>query len=111
MGFIAHILVTAAMLFVLGRMIDGIVVKNGRSALIGALVLGLANAFLRPVLVLLTIPVTIVTLGLFLLVVNALMLMLAAALVDDFEVKGFLPALWGSLALSVMNFLVGRLFG
>lgn len=106
MGFIAHILVTAVLLFVLGRLVDGIVVKNGKSALIGALVLGLANAFVRPVLILLTLPVTIVTLGLFLLVVNALMLMLAAALVDDFDVKGFGAAMWGSLLLAVMNYLV-----
>jgi putative membrane protein len=106
MGFIAHILVTAVLLFVLGRLVDGIVVKDGKSALIGALVLGLANAFVRPVLILLTLPVTIVTLGLFLLVVNALMLMLAAALVDDFDVKGFGAAMWGSLWLAVMNYLV-----
>lgn len=110
MGFIAHILVTAALLFLLGRMIDGIVVKDGKAALIGALVLGLANAFVRPVLVLLTLPVTILTLGIFLLVVNALMLMLAAAIVDDFEVKGFKAALVGSLLLAVMNFLVERWF-
>jgi putative membrane protein len=110
MGFIAHILVTAALLFALGRMVDGIVVKSGTAAVIGALVLGLANAFVRPVLILLTLPVTIVTLGLFLLVVNALMLMLAAALVDDFEVNGFGAAMWGSLVLAVMNFLVGLLF-
>ncbi len=110
MGFIVHILVTAALLFVLGRMVDGIEVKNGKAALIGALVLGLANAFVRPVLILLTLPVTILTLGLFLLVVNALMLWLAAALVDDFEVKGFGAAMWGSLLLAVMNFLVELLF-
>jgi putative membrane protein len=108
MGFVVHILVTAVMLFVIGKMLDGIVVKNAKAALIGALVLGLANAVVRPVLVLLTLPVTIVTLGLFLLVVNALMLMLAAALVDGFEVKGFVPALWGSLTLAIVNFVVER---
>lgn len=110
MGFIAHVLVTAALLFVLGRLVDGIVVEDGKAALIGAVVLGLANAFVRPVLILLTLPVTIITLGLFLLVVNALMLMLAAAIVDGFDVKSFKAAFWGSLALAVMNFLVERLF-
>lgn len=110
MGFIAHILVTAALLFLLGRMIDGIVVRDAKAALIGALVLGLANAFVRPVLVLLTLPVTFLTLGLFLLVVNALMLMLAAAIVDDFDVKGFKAAFVGSVLLAVMNFLVERMF-
>jgi len=106
MGFIAHILVTAALLFLLGRIVDGVVVKDAKAALLGALVLGLANAFVRPVLVLLTLPVTFLTLGLFLLVVNALMLMLAAAIVDGFDVKGFKAALVGSVLLAVMNFLV-----
>ncbi|MGE0158103.1 MAG: phage holin family protein [Gemmatimonadales bacterium] len=109
MGFIAHLLVTAVLIFLLGRMVSGIRVRDGKAALIGALVLGLANAFVRPVLVLLTLPVTVVTLGLFLLVVNALMLALAAALVDGFEVEGFGAALWGSFLLAVMNFLVGLL--
>jgi putative membrane protein len=111
MGFIAHILVTAVLLFVLGQLVDGIVVRDGKAAVIGALVLGLANAFVRPVLILLTLPVTIVTLGFFILVVNALMLMLAAALVDGFEVRGFAAALWGSVVLAVMNFFVGWMLG
>lgn len=109
MGFIAHLLVTAVLLFILGRLVDGIRVRDAKAAVIGALVLGLANAFVRPVLVLLTLPVTFLTLGLFLLVVNALMLALAAWLVDGFEVKGFGAALWGSLVLAVMNFFVGLL--
>ena len=90
-------------------MVDGIRVRDGKAALLGALVLGIANAIVRPVLILLTLPVTILTLGLFLLVVNAVMLALAAALVDGFEVKGFAAALWGSLVLALMNLLVGML--
>jgi putative membrane protein len=111
MEFIAHILVTAVLLFVLGRLIDGIEVRSGTAAVFGALVLGLANAFVRPLVVLLTLPVTILTLGLFLIVVNALMLMIAAAVVDGFEVKGFAAAVWGSLGLAVMNVLVGIMLG
>lgn len=110
MQIILHVLVTAVLLFILGKMVDGIEVRDGRAALFGAIVLGLANAVLRPILVLLTLPVTIVTLGLFLLVVNALMLLLAAALVKGFEIDGFLPALWGAVGLAVMNLLVGVLF-
>jgi len=110
MGFIAHILVTAILLFVLGRLVDGIEVRDGKAALFGALVLGLANAFVRPVVVLLTLPATILTLGLFLIVVNALMLMIAAAFVEGFEVKGFGSAVWGSLGLALLNFLVGMVF-
>jgi putative membrane protein len=109
MGFIAHLLVTAVLIFLLGRMVSGIRVRDGKAALIGALVLGIANAIVRPILVLLTLPVTILTLGLFLLVVNALMLALAAALVEGFEIEGFGAALWGSLVLAVMNFFVGLL--
>lgn len=111
MQFIWHILVTAVLLFVLGRVIDGIEVRDGKAALVGALVLGLANAFVRPVLILLTLPATVITLGLFLFVVNALMLMLAAALVDGFEVEGFGSALWGSVGLAVLNLLVGMFLG
>lgn len=109
MRFIVHVLVTAVLLFVVGRLVSGIHVRDGKAALVGALVLGLANAVVRPVLVLLTLPVTILTLGLFLLVVNALMLALAAALVDGFEIDGFWSALAGSLLLAVMNALVGLL--
>jgi putative membrane protein len=72
--------------------------------------LGVANFFVRPILIVLTFPVTIITLGLFLLVVNALMLMLAAAVVDGFEIEGFGPALWGSIGLAILNFLVGAVF-
>ena len=110
MEFIAHVVVTSILLFILGRMIDGFEVRDGKAALFGALALGLANALVRPVLVLLTLPVTFLTLGLFLLVVNALMLMLAAALVRGFEIEGFAPALWGAVGLAVLNFLVGVLF-
>lgn len=110
MQIIVHVLVTAVLLFMLGKMIDGFEVRDGKAAVFGAIMLGLANAFVRPILILLTLPVTIVTLGLFLLVVNALMLKLAAAIVDGFEIEGFAAALWGSFGLAVLNFLVGALF-
>jgi putative membrane protein len=111
MGFLIHILVSAALLFILGQLVSGIDVRDGKAALFAALVLGLANALIRPLLVLLTLPITIVTLGLFIFVVNALMLMLVARLVNGFEVRGFGAALWGSILLGVMNILVGMVFG
>ncbi len=111
MQFIVHILVTSVLLFLIGRMIEGIDVRDGKAALFGALALGLANALVRPVVVFLTLPVTVVTLGLFLFVVNALMLTLAAAVVDGFEVDGFGAALKGSLALAILNLLVGIFMG
>jgi len=109
--FVAHIVVTAFLLFLLGKLIDGIEVRDGTAAVLGALALGLANAVVGPVLVLLTLPVTILTLGLFLLVINAVTLMVAAAIVPGFSIKGFGAALWGSVGLAVMNFVVERLLG
>ncbi len=76
-----------------------------------ALVIGLANAFVRPLLVLLTLPVTIVTLGLFLLVVNGLMLEIADWAVDGFTVDGLLWAVVGSVILSLATGVLGRVFG
>ena len=111
MGFIVHTLVSAALLYVVGRLVDGIEVRDGKAAVFGALGLGLANAFVRPILIKLTLPITVITLGLFVFVVNALMIMLAAAFVDGFEVDDFPSALWAALALGLMNFLVGMFFG
>lgn len=107
--FAISILVNAVLLFLVGRLIDGIDVRDGKAAIWGALALGVANWLVRPILVLLTLPVTVLTLGLFLLVINAMMLMLAAAFVDGFDVDDFGSAVVGSLAFAVMNFLVGRL--
>ncbi len=109
MGIIVHILVTTVLLFILGRLVSGIEVRDGKAALYGAIVLGLANAFVKPLLVFLSLPITIVTFGLFLIVINAAMLMLAAAFVDGFEVEDFGSAVWGAIGLTVMNYLVGML--
>jgi len=110
-GFIIHTLVSAGLLYIIGRLIDGVEVRDGKAAIFGALGLGLANAFVRPILIKLTLPITVITLGLFAFVVNALMIMLAAAFVDGFEVDDFPSALWAALALGVMNFLVAMFFG
>jgi len=81
------------------------------SALLGAIVLGLVNAFVKPLMVFLTIPLTIITLGLFLLVINALVLQLVAALSPGIKVDGFGSALLGALVLTLLNLLVMMLFG
>ena len=109
--FAVHLLVTAALLSVVGHLVSGIEVEDGRAALFGALILGFANAVVRPILVLLTLPLTFLTFGLSLWVVNASMLMLTAAFVPGFEVKGLKAALWGSVILGLLNLAVGRLFG
>ena len=111
MEFIVHLLVTTVLLLVVARIVPGIEVRDTGSAVVAALLLGLANAFVRPVIVILTLPITILTLGLFLWVVNALMLMLTAGFVDGFRVKGLGSALIGSLVLGVLNLSVAMLFG
>ncbi len=111
MGFIVHTLVSAVLLYVVGRLVDGVQVRDGKAAVFGALGLGLANGFIRPILIKLTLPITVITLGLFAFVINALMIMLAAAFVDGFDVDDFPSALWAALALGVMNFVVAMFFG
>ena len=109
--FIVHILVTAALLMIVAKVVSGVEVTSWGSAIIAALVLGLVNAIVKPIMVLLTFPITILTLGLFLLVVNALMLWLVAALVPGMKIKGFLPAFLGALLLTVLNLVVGLVLG
>lgn len=110
MEFLIHILVNAVLLFLVGRLVSGIDVRDGKAAIFGAIVLGLANASVGKLLVLLTLPITVLTLGLFMLVINALMLMLAAAFVDGFEIDDFGSAFFGAIALALMNLLAGMLF-
>jgi len=107
--FLEHLIVTAALLLLVSNLVRGIYVQDFGSALVGALVLGFVNAVVRPLMVLLTLPFTILTFGFFLLVVNALMLWLMAALVSGIRVQGFGPALLGSLALTLLNLAVERL--
>jgi putative membrane protein len=109
--FVIHLLVTAGLLSVVGYMVSGIEVEDGTAAVIGALVLGFANAFIRPRLVLLTLPITFLTLGLFVWVVNAFMLKLTAAFVPGFKVEGFRAAMVGSLFLGILNIMVAAFFG
>ena len=109
--FVAHLVVTAALLVLVANLVPGIQVKGFGSAFLGAIVLGLVNAFVRPLMILLTLPLTILTFGLFLLVVNALVLMLVGALVPGLRVQGFGAALLGSLLLTLLNLGVASLVG
>jgi putative membrane protein len=89
--------------------VNGIHVDGFGYALLAALVLGIVNFLVRPILILITLPVTILTLGLFLIVVNALMLKLTSALVSGFHVVGFIPALIGAVLLGLLNLIVSAL--
>lgn len=96
----------AAALLLVAHLYSGVVVTSFTSALIAALILGLLNTLLRPILVLLTLPVTVLTLGLFLFVINALMFWAAADVLSGFSVTGFTAALIGSLLYSLCGMLI-----
>jgi len=106
MKLLAKWLLSAAALLLVAYLYQGVEVRSFTAALIAAFVIGLLNAVVRPVLVLLTLPVTVLTLGLFLFVINALMFWAAASLLDGFEVRGFAAALIGSLIYSVIGMVI-----
>ncbi len=85
---------------------SGVEVKTFTAALIAAVVIGLLNTFIRPVLVILTLPVTVLTLGLFMFIINALMFWAAASLLAGFHVNGFVAALIGSVLYSLMGIVI-----
>lgn len=108
-GFLLHLILTAGAILIVAHLVSGVVVSGFGSALIAALVLGLVNAIVKPVMIVLTLPLTILTLGLFLFVVNALMLWLVAVVVPGFHIRGFWAALVGSLLLTLLNILIDRI--
>ncbi len=106
MKFILKWLCSAAALLAVAYLYPGVVVTSFTSALIAAAVLGILNTIVRPVLVLLTLPVTVITVGLFLFVINALMFWAAAGLLPGLNVTGFVAALIGSLIYSVLQLAI-----
>lgn len=109
MGFIIKILLTAVAAFFAAWLLPGVEITDIKTTIIVALVLALLNTFVKPILVILTIPVTILTLGLFLLVINILIVKWTASLVDGFSVDGWLSALFFSLIVSVVSSILGGL--
>lgn len=101
-----HWVLSAVVLIVVSRYVPGFYVHGLEPALIAALVIGLLNGTLGLLLKIITFPITILTLGLFLLVINALMIRLAAHLVTGFHVAGWTPALWGAVALALLGMAV-----
>jgi len=106
MKLIAKWLLSATALVFVAQVYEGVEVSGFSTALVAALVIGLLNLFIRPILVLLTLPVTVLTLGLFLFVINALMFWWAASFLDGFHVTGFGAALVGSLIYSVLGLVI-----
>ena len=106
MKLIFRWLLSAAALLFVAYIYNGVQLQSYQAALIAALVIGLLNTLVRPILVILTLPVTVVTVGLFLFVINALMFWAAASLLDGFNVTGFWAALIGSLIYSVLSMII-----
>ena len=106
MNFIIRLLVTAAVAYGLAYLLKGIHIDSYWTALVFALVLAIVNLIIRPLLIIFTIPLPLITLGLFLFVINALMLLLAAKVVDGITVDGFWWALLFGLLLSVVSSLL-----
>lgn len=109
MGFLAHWIVTAVAIVVAEKLVPGIHVSGLLPLALAALALGLINAFVKPVLQLLSFPLSVLTLGLFYLVVNAACFGLAAFLVPGFAVASFGPAFWGALVVALVSCAFGAL--
>ncbi len=106
MNLLVRLLLTTILVVVLAKFLPGVTVDSIKTALIVAVVLALLNTFLKPILVFFTLPVTVITLGLFLLVINAVMILICDYLIDGFEVKSFVSALLFSIVLSVCQWLL-----
>ncbi len=111
MKLLLRILVTALLVMILSYLMKGVVVDEFTTALTVAVVLALLNFFVKPILVLFTLPVTIFTLGLFLLVINAFMVMLCDHFIEGFRINSFWTALFFSILLSITQSLVYKLTG
>ena len=111
MGFLIRLVINAIALFVIAyyHIVHGIDVSGPGGALIAALILGVVNAILRPILVVLSLPLEVVTLGLFTLVINALLFWLVGALHVGLTVAGFWPAFWGAIVMSIISWILSLL--
>jgi putative membrane protein len=109
MGFLLRVVVNALAIMLAASIVPGISVDGVVPALVGGLLLGLVNAVVRPVLIILTLPITLITLGLFLLVLNGLCFWLVASIVKGFYVTGFWSAFLGALIVSIVSWTLTAL--
>lgn len=105
-SFLIHWGMMSLSLWVASQIFSGMSFSNKSSLLVSALMLGFANALLRPILILLTLPLTLLTFGLFLLVINALMIMLVSAVVKGFKISGFWTAFFASIFIAAFGFFL-----
>jgi putative membrane protein len=109
MGFLIRLVIAAVSLGLAARLIPGIYVRDWTTLFLAAFLLGVVNAVVKPILVLLTLPITLVTLGLFLLIVNAAMLGLVAWLLPGFSIAGLVPAVLGWLVMALVGAVLSHL--
>ena len=109
MGLIIQVVGTALALLLVSRIVPGISVDGIYVAILAALVLGVLNVLVKPILFILTLPITILTFGLFTFVLNAFMFWLAASFLNGFSVSGFLPALVGSIIVTAVSTVLHRI--
>ena len=109
--FLQRWLVTTIGVLIASELVSGIHYKTYGGLLVASLLLGILNAFLRPVMLILSLPLLIATLGLFTFVINALLLRLVGGMVDSFDVEGFWPALFGGIIISIVSFVANGLIG
>ncbi len=109
MFYVFRLLIHMVAILIISYLLPGVIkVDSVLAALVAAFILGIVNLVVRPILVILTLPLTLVTLGLFLLVINGLMLWLVAALVKGFHVNGFWGAVFGSILISLVSWILSR---
>jgi putative membrane protein len=106
MGLLVRWLILTAAITIASYLINGIEVSGFFSAFFAAAILGVLNVFFRPILLILTLPINILTLGLFTVVINAVLLKMASGVISGFEVHGFWSAVWGALIISLVNWLL-----
>ena len=106
MGIFIRWLILTVSIIITSYLLDGISVSGFFSAFFAAAILGILNAFFRPILIILTLPINIMTMGLFTFVINALLLMMASGVISGFEVRGFWSAVFGSLLISLVSWLL-----
>jgi putative membrane protein len=107
LGFLLHTVILAVAIWITAQVVSGVTVASWTALAVAALVLGVVNAIVRPILLILTLPITVLTLGLFYLVVNGLAFGLAAALVPGFQISSWTAAILGALLTSVISWFLG----
>jgi putative membrane protein len=110
MHLLIRLIINAIVLYLIARYVPGFQISGFTAAIIAAIIFGLVNAVIRPIVLLLSLPATILTLGLFVIIVNALMFWLTVWITPGFHVSGFVPALIGGIIMTIVSILTNHLF-